>query len=159
MRAPKPQPWQDFSPRKRRVVNAIMRTMSRANVWLFQKTSGRLGSKFLEGTDVCLLTTTGRRSGEPRTVPLLYLRDGEEIILVASRGGDFKHPLWYLNLQATPEARVQIGAEVHECVARTASAQEKAEVWPRLVAFYSGFQDYQDIAERDIPVVFMSIVG
>src|SRR5689334_11300319 len=85
-------------------VPGVMRRMSKAHVWVYQKTNGVLGGKwrvgaaFPRGVDVCLLTTKGRKSGETRTAPLLYLPDGPRVVVVASQGGMPKHPLWYLNL-------------------------------------------------------------
>lgn len=155
MRAPRPEPWQGFSPRKRRVVEGLMRTASRGHTWLYKLTRGRLGRQFFEGAEVCLLTTKGRRSGELRTVPLLFVRDDDTFIVVASKGGDIKHPLWYLNLSAEPKVSVQLEGETFELRARTASPEEKTAVWPRLVASYPDYGEYQSIADRDIPVVFL----
>jgi len=150
-----PGPWEGYGPRKRRLVEGVLRAVSRANTWIYRRTRGRLGAKFLGGADICLLTVIGRKSGLERTVPLLYLREGERVIVVASKGGDCRHPIWYLNLLAKAEVRVQIGAELLERRARTASAEEKAEIWPRLVASYAGYAHYQASTSRDIPVVFL----
>lgn len=155
MKPPKPEPWQDFSPRKRRIVEGLMRTVSRGHTWLYKTSGGRFGRNFFQGAQVCLLTTTGRKSGKARTVPLLFLREGERFIVVASKGGDTKHPLWYLNLCADPDVSVQLDDRVFELRARTASPEEKAELWPRLVASYSDYQDYQNISDREIPVVVL----
>jgi len=103
--------------------------------------------------DTFALTVTGRRSGQPRTVPLLYLRDGERVVFVASKGGMSRHPVWYHNVTAHPEVEVQIGGETRAMRARTASAEEKAALWPKLVAMYPDYDDYQARTERDIPVV------
>ncbi len=157
MRPPKAQAWQNFTPRKRRIVNKIMRTMSAANVWIYRKSAGRLGGRFFEGTRVCLLTTIGRKSGLPRTVPLLHLREDDGFIVVASKGGDYRHPLWYLNLVANPDVEVEVDRDRFQCEALIATPEQKAQLWPRLVTYYPGFQDYQDIAERDIPVVILRI--
>ncbi len=155
MKAPKPKSFLDMSPRERRIVDGVIKYMSRANAWLYRKSGGRIGGKFFEGTDVCLLTTKGRKSGQPRTVPLLYLRDGERVVVVASKGGSDKHPLWYLNVEADPAVTVQIGGDVQSMTARTAEPDEKAAIWPQLVEYYSGYQDYQDVSPRDIPVVIL----
>src|SRR5690606_35398396 len=101
------------------LVPRIMRWMSHANTWLYRKTGGRVGGRFLRGAPVCLLTTTGRKSGEPRTTPLLYLRRGDRVIVVASQGGMPKHPQWYRNLQVTPEVEVEIKKERLRLTART----------------------------------------
>ena len=105
---------------------------------------------------VLLLTTTGRKSGAPRVAPLIYLRDGERLVLVASKGGMDHHPLWYHNLVANPEVEVQIGAETRPMTARTATPAEKAALWPKVVAVYRDYADYQARTTRDIPAVILS---
>jgi deazaflavin-dependent oxidoreductase (nitroreductase family) len=138
-----------------------MRRMSKAHVWVYQKTNGLLGGKwrvgaaFPRGVDVCLLTTKGRKSGETRTAPLLYLPDGVRVVVVASQGGMPKHPLWYLNLQANPDVDVQVKGDRRKMRARTATSAERAAYWPRLVAMYSDYDDYQSWTDREIPVVIL----
>lgn len=131
----------------------IIKWMSRANTFLYKKTNGRVGGKFLKGAPVALLTTTGRKTGEPRVSPLLYLREGNRVILVASQGGAATNPMWYLNLKANPTVTIQIKDEVLHLTARDATEQEKSEYWPKLVAMYSSFDDYQSWTDRIIPVV------
>lgn len=131
----------------------IIKWMSRANTFLYKKTNGRVGGKFLKGAPVALLTTIGRKTGEPRVSPLLYLREGNRVVLVASQGGAAKNPMWYLNLKANPAVTIQIKDEVLHLTAREATEQEKAEYWPKLVAMYSSFDDYQSWTDRVIPVV------
>lgn len=104
---------------------------------------------------VLLLTTIGRKSGLPRTTPLMYLADGAHIILVASNGGAEKHPLWWRNLLANPHAEVQIGREQVRMTARQATSEEHAQLWPRLVAMYGPYADYQKRTSREIPVVVL----
>jgi len=133
----------------------IVKWMSRFNAWLYRISGGRIGGRFLRGAPVCLLTTTGRRSGLPRTVPLLYLADSERVLLVASKGGMKNHPLWYLNLVAKPEVSLQIGEATREMVARTAGPEERAALWPRLVAMYRDYDTYQTWTDREIPVVVL----
>lgn len=138
-----------------------MRTMSLAHVFLYRKTGGRIGGKFRlgsafpKGLPVLLLTTVGRKSGVKRTAPLLYIEDGGRVVLVASQGGMPKHPLWYENLSANPDVEVQIRSAVRKLKARTASPEERAALWPRLVAHYPDFADYQSWTERTIPVVLL----
>jgi F420H(2)-dependent quinone reductase len=133
--------------------------MSRANVWLYRKTGGRLGgtwrigSAFPWGIPVCLLTTRGRVSGQPRTVPLIFLADGVRVVLVASQGGLPRHPQWYLNLSQDPHVQVQIRDRVVDLRARTATPEERATLWPRLVRLYRDYDNYQSWTEREIPVV------
>lgn len=136
-------------------VPPVIRAMSRANVWLFQRSRGRLGATWLHGTRVCLLTTRGRKSGQERTVPVLYMQDGQRLVVVASKGGRKEHPLWYLNLSADPAVRVQIGAETRDYVARTASDEERKALWPSLSAMYPDYDNYQSWSPRVIPVVIL----
>ncbi len=117
-------------------------------------TGGLLGRR-LVGNDMLLLTTTGRVTGRPHTVPLLYLRDGESIVTIASYGGRNRHPEWYLNLLATPSATVQVGSSKRRVFARTASADERRDWWPRVVDAYSDYAVYQTRSDREIPVVFL----
>ena len=138
------------------IVKPIMKVMSRLNTWAYRATGGRVGGKFLRGAPVMLLTTIGRKSGQKRVAPLLYLRDGDKVIIVASKGGMPHHPLWYRNLVANPEVEAQIGIEVRSMRARTASKEEKAAYWPRLTAMYRDFDDYQGRTDRDIPVVVLT---
>ena len=133
--------------------NAIIKWMSRANTWFYRKTDGRIGGKFLQGAPVALLTTTGRKTGEPRVSPLLYLREGDRVILIASKGGSATNPMWYLNLKANPAVSVQIKDEVLQLTARDATEDERAHYWPKMAAMYSSFDDYQSWTDRVIPVV------
>ncbi|RMF24988.1 MAG: nitroreductase family deazaflavin-dependent oxidoreductase [Deltaproteobacteria bacterium] len=150
-KAPRP-----YTPAEEKFGNIVIKWMSRANTWIYRATKGRVWGKWLHGAPVMLLTTIGRKSGQPRTVPLLYLRDGDDIVCVASKGGMSKHPLWYRNLEANPDCEVEIGGERMSMRARRASDEEKAALWPRLVAMYKDFDDYQARTERNIPVLILS---
>lgn len=149
----KPTP---FTPEQERRGDRFIKLMSAINTGLYRRTGGRVGAKFPGGAPVCLLTTTGRTSGEPRTMPLLYLRDGDDVVVVASKGGFSTHPQWYLNLLADPAVTVEIKRERIPMVARVADAAEKTALWPRLVAMYPSYDDYQARTDRDIPVVICS---
>jgi len=137
----------------------IIKWMSKTNVKLYRATGGRLGGKwrvgsaFPWGIPVCLLTTTGRKSGQPRISPLLFLEDGDRVVLVASQGGLPKNPMWYLNIRADPDVTIQIKSRIRKMRARVATDEERAELWPRLVAMYADFDNYQSWTERQIPVV------
>ena len=135
----------------------IVKWMSQAQVWLHRKTGGKVGKTF-RGRPVLLLTAIGRKSGEPRTTPLIYLRDGDDVIVVASTGGMARHPLWYRNLEATPARHITIDDVEEARVARTASPEEKERLWPLLLELYSDFDTYQEWAgdAREIPVVILS---
>lgn len=138
------------------IANPLIKAMSRVNTWVYRATGGKVGGTFLRGAPVMLLTTIGRRSGRRRTVPLLYLRDGENIVCVGSKGGMDHHPLWYRNLETNPDVEVEIGSEVVKVRARTATDAERTALWPRLVAMYRDYADYQTRTDRIIPVVILS---
>ncbi|MCE4264016.1 nitroreductase family deazaflavin-dependent oxidoreductase [Rhodococcus globerulus] len=141
------------------VTVTIIKWMSKANVAMYRATDGMLGSKwrigsaFPRGLPICLLTTTGRKSGEERISPLLFLEDDDNVILVASQGGLPKNPMWYLNVKADPVVTVQIKSRVQSMKARVATDEERARLWPKLVAMYADFDNYQAWTDRVIPVV------
>lgn len=134
------------------VTGFFIKWMSRVNTGMYRLSKGKWGGTF-QKRPVALLTTIGRKSGQPRVSPLLYLREGSRVILVASQGGRDKHPLWYLNLKANPKVTVQIKDEVLQLQARDASEEERKVYWPKLVDMYSSFDDYQSWTDRVIPVV------
>lgn len=107
------------------------------------------------GVPTLLLTTTGRRSGEPRTLPLIYGRHGDAYVLVASKGGNAANPLWYENLVAQPRVRVQVAADRFEAVARTAAGEERATLWKLMTGLWPDYDTYQARTEREIPVVVL----
>jgi deazaflavin-dependent oxidoreductase (nitroreductase family) len=121
----------------------------------YEETDGEVGYMWNDAT--CLvLTTTGRKSGEPRKFALIFGQDGEDHLLVASKGGAPEHPGWYLNLQANPEAVIQVKGDVIPVTARTASAEEKARLWPIMLEQWPNYDEYQTKTDRDIPVVVLS---
>jgi deazaflavin-dependent oxidoreductase (nitroreductase family) len=130
-----------------------LRTMSQVHRAILHTTGGRvLGSAF--GMPVVELQTVGRKSGLPRTTMLTApIIDGDRVVLVASKGGDDRDPDWYRNLMAHPEAELTVAGQHRLMRARQASPDEKAELWPRVVAAYRGYAGYQRRTERDIPVV------
>lgn len=107
------------------------------------------------GVPTLLLTTTGRRTGQPYTTPLIYGRDGDRYLIVASRGGAPSHPQWYRNLVAQPEVAVQVQADRFPARARTADAKEKPALWQRMAEIWPAYNDYQNRTEREIPVVIL----
>lgn len=147
-RTPKP-----FTPRQARVGRAVSRVGAGLNARLYRLTKGRLGGRLPGGAPICLLTTRGRKTGRSRTVPLLYLADGDNVVVVASFGGMPDHPDWYGNLVVDPHVSVEIEGVVRALVARTASPDERAVLWPRLVAMYRNYDTYQVRTAREIPVV------
>lgn len=138
--------------RNSRLIALLLKYFARAHIWVYRRTDGRIGAKLLR-YPAALMTTTGRKSDEPRTTATLYLRDGERVILPASFGGRDENPPWYLNLKENPEVRVQIRAERLDLIARDATAEERAEYWPRLVEMYPPYRKYREAADRVIPLV------
>ncbi len=145
-----------FTPTQEKVARPIVRLASAANAWVYRLSGGRVGGKFRGGAPVMLLTTIGRKSGRRRTAPLLYLRNDDDVVIVASKAGMSRHPVWFLNLEANPEVEVEIGSERTKMLARRASDPEKAGLWPKLVAMYPDYGQYQRRTEREIPVVILS---
>lgn len=142
----------------------LIKVMSRVNTRLYRLTGGRVGKNwrigagFRKPVPICLLTTTGRKSGQPRTVPLVYLRDGDSIVLVASKGGLADNPQWYGNLKANPAVHIEIGRHRTAYRAREASEHERARLWPQLLDLYADFASYQSWTQRQIPVVICTPV-
>jgi deazaflavin-dependent oxidoreductase (nitroreductase family) len=134
-------------------VGTAIKWMSKAQTWIFKKSGGKLGNKFLKGTEVGILTTIGRKSGEPRESPLLFLPEGERIVLVASQGGRAKNPMWYLNLVANPNVTFQTKGGLLKLTAREATDPERDEYWPKLDAVYPDFVNYRSYTDRKIPII------
>lgn len=126
-----------------------------AHVRAYRLTGGRIGRR-VRGVDVLLLDHIGRRSGTRRTNPLLYIADGDDLVIVASKGGSPRHPAWWLNLLDSPRTTVQVDDERREVVARQADAGERARLWPRLVEVWPDYDAYQRRTSREIPVVLLS---
>lgn len=136
--------------------DAQVRRMSRLHRRLYRLTGGLVGRR-LANNDMLLLTTTGRRTGRPHTVPLLYLREGDALVVIASYGGRDHHPAWYLNLVATPEVEVQVRKGRLKALARIADSEERASWWPRVVDAYGDYAVYQTRTHRVIPVVLLEL--
>ncbi len=128
-----------------------LRALGKLNVPVYRLTRGRLMGK-LGRAPVLLLTSIGRRSGQPRTAPVLYLADGERVVVIGSNAGNERAPAWSHNLQANPDAEVQIGGKVRQMRARIAAGEERAELWRRMNAQYAGFDDYEERTAREIAV-------
>ena len=126
-----------------------------AHVALYRASGGRVGGSY-RGAPVLLLHHVGRKSGRERINALIYLRNGADLVIVASKGGSHKHPMWWLNLREMPETTVQVGGETQRVAVRQMSSEEKARVWPRLVEIYPPYADYQARSSRDIPVIGLS---
>ena len=120
----------------------------------YEATGGKTGHDW-NGTTCLILHTRGRKSGKKIKIPLIYGRDGEDYVLVASKGGAPDHPGWYKNLLAHPDVEIQVKDEIIPVTARTGSAADKKRVWPTMTAQWPGYDDYQANTKRDIPVVLL----
>jgi deazaflavin-dependent oxidoreductase (nitroreductase family) len=129
------------------LITAVHRT-------LYRVTGGRIGAHAGRAT-MLLLETVGRRSGQRRVTPLLYVEDGENFVVVASNAGDDRHPAWLLNLRKQPAAEIQIGTRHVRVQAREAGEAESERLWPKLQASYKHFRDYRTNTQRHIPVVVL----
>jgi deazaflavin-dependent oxidoreductase (nitroreductase family) len=103
-----------------------------------------------------LLSTTGRHSGKTHTVPLLFLRDADDIVVIASWGGRDYHPEWYLNLRTNPDATIQIDGRRSKVSATTAGPERRGRLWPRVLEAYDGYREYQGRTDREIPIVILA---
>ena len=122
---------------------------------VYRATGGRIGHHFPGAPPSLLLEHVGAKSGTKRTTPLTYLADGEDLALVASKGGNPRNPAWFHNLRAHPDVEVQVGAERRPVRARVASPQERKRLWPKVVAIYGGYAGYQERTEREIPLLIL----
>jgi F420H(2)-dependent quinone reductase len=138
--------------RNSRPVALLLKYVARIHIWLYRRTNGRLGAKLL-WLPAALLTTTGRKSSEPRTTATLYLRDGDRVILPASFGGRHDNPLWYLNLKENPAVQLQIRSRRLHLTARDATDAERDRYWPPLMRLYPPYRKYREAADRVIPLV------
>ncbi|MET0133370.1 MAG: nitroreductase/quinone reductase family protein [Kibdelosporangium sp.] len=133
----------------------LHRQLARLNKFLFRKTRGKVGGKFL-GAPVLLLDHVGRKSGQARTSPLIYLDDAPRLVIVASKGGTDAHPAWFHNLMAMATTEVELpGGERRQVRPRVAEGDERTALWARLVAIYKPYAAYATYTERQIPVVIL----
>jgi F420H(2)-dependent quinone reductase len=155
--SPQARPKQLDSP----VLPVIFKYAGRAHVWVYRRTGGRIGGKwrigagFRKPVPTMLLEHRGRKSGRVFVTPLLYLRDGDDVVVVASQGGRADNPQWYRNLMAGPDTYLEIGSEKRAVHAVTADAEQRKRLWPKLVELYADFDNYQSWTDREIPVVIL----
>lgn len=133
----------------------ILRRVMGGHTQIYRLTRGRIGHRFPGAAPMLLLDHRGARSGTIRTSPLVYIEDGPNLALVASKGGHPRNPGWYHNLRANPDTTVQVGAEIRPVHAHVATAAERKRLWPLAVAAYSGYDGYQARTEREIPLVVL----
>ena len=133
------------------VLNRLMKVHTVA----YRATGGRIGHRFPGTPPMLLLDHVGAKSGKKRTAPLGYVPDGDNYVLVASKGGNPRHPGWYHNLRANPDTTVQVGSERRQVRARVANAKERERLWPKAVEIYGGYAGYQKRTKREIPLVIL----
>ena len=120
----------------------------------YKETDGQEGHDW-QGTQTLLLTTKGRKSGEPRELPLIYGKSGDVFLIVASKGGADTPPAWYLNLEADPNVELQVWGDRFKAKARTATSEERAAMWPTMTAEWPAYDDYQKKTDREIPIIVL----
>jgi deazaflavin-dependent oxidoreductase (nitroreductase family) len=133
----------------------ILKRLMGAHTVVYRATGGLVGHRFPGAPPMLLLDHIGARSGVERTTPLVYVEDGDALVLVASKGGYPKNPAWFHNLRAHPDTTVQVGSERRVVRARVASPSERARLWPKAVAVYGGYAGYQERTDREIPLVIL----
>jgi len=134
------------------ITRVIMRWATKLQVAVFRATKGRMMNKFIGGYPVCIVTTTGAKTGKTRRIALIHLPHGDNKLLVASQGGMPKNPVWYYNIKAHPDIEIMVGGEEKRYRARQVSDDEKAALWPHLLSLYPDFDEYQARTDRNIPV-------
>jgi len=134
----------------------LLRRLMGGHTAVYRATGGRVGHKHPGLPPMLLLDHVGARSGTRRTSPLVYVRDGEDYVIVASKGGFPKHPAWFHNLRAHPDTTIQVGARRLSVHAHVATPQERERLWPMAVRTYRGYSGYQQRAGREIPLVVLS---
>jgi len=132
----------------------IIKTMAAIHEFWYRLSGGLLGGSIM-GRPILLLTTTGRKTGARRTTPLMYLEDGENLVIIASNGGNPRHPAWWLNLEQNPQAEVQLRSEKRRVKSEEATGEERERLWRAVVEIYSGYEGYQKTTDRQIPVVIL----
>ena len=132
----------------------MFKVVSAVHVFVYRLTGGRFGGRMV-GAPVLLLETVGRKSGKYRPTPLMYLPDGENMVLVASKGGADKHPLWWLTLRRMRETQVRVGNKTMRVKVEAASAEERARLWPMANTMFSGYAQYQQKTTREIPLAIL----
>lgn len=128
------------------------------HIALYVATDGREGHTFHNNTEILLLSVLGRKSGTWRRTALIYRPDGENYVVVASKGGDPKHPTWFLNLQAHPEVHVQVRGDKFTARARVAEGAERARLWDKMAEVWPDYNEYQTKTDRQIPIVVLEPV-
>ena len=136
--------------------SAVFQQFTKAHVLAYRLGGGRLLPNPLGRSKTVLVDQVGRRSGKRRTTPLLYLADGDDIVVVASKGGSHRHPAWWLNLREMDETTIRLGDETRRVKVREATAAERERLWPKVVQVWPDYAAYQRRTERQIPLGILS---
>ena len=134
---------------------SLLRRVMGGHTAVYRASHGLIGHRFPGQPPVLLLDHVGAKSATRRTSPLVYGRDGENLVLVASKGGYPKHPAWFHNLLANPDTTVQVGSRALNVHARVAEGEERERLWSLMVGVYGGYEDYRKRTEREIPLVVL----
>lgn len=153
-------PIKPYTEKQERFGTWFINRIGRWQVAVYELTGGRLWNTFL-GAPVAILTTTGRKSGKKRKIPLLYLCQGDNVVMTASKGGMSRLPVWYFNVKAAPSVQIQIGSVKKDYTVREATPEEEAELWPQLEQMYPDYREYRarTAGVRHIPVLIFTPVG
>ena len=133
----------------------VLNRLMEGHAVVYRLTGGRIGHRVPGSPPMLLLEHVGARSGKRRTTPLVYVSDGDNLVLVASKGGHPRHPAWFHNLRAHPDVTVQVRSDRRAVRARVATPKERKRLWPKAVATYRGYRGYQERTEREIPLVVL----
>ena len=133
----------------------VLNRLMEGHAVVYRLTGGRIGHRVPGSPPMLLLEHVGARSGKRRTTPLVYVSDGDNLVLVASKGGHPRHPAWFHNLRAHPDVTVQVRSDRRAVRARVATPKERKRLWPKAVATYGGYRAYQQRTEREIPLVIL----
>ncbi len=133
----------------------LLRQVMGLHTVVYRATGGLIGHNFPGAPPALLLDNVGAKTGTERTTPLTYFPNGDDLVVVASKGGNPRNPAWFHNLQAHPDTTVQVGSEHRPVHARVANPDERRELWPKAVATYSGYRGYQERTDREIPLVIL----
>jgi F420H(2)-dependent quinone reductase len=133
----------------------LLNRLMAGHTLVYRATGGLVGHRFPGAPPMLLLDHLGARSAKRRTTPLVYVRDGENVAVIASKGGNPRHPAWFHNLRAHPDTTIQIGSRRLPVHARVAAGQERERLWRRAVEAWSSYEDYQKRTPRQIPVVVL----
>ncbi|MBC7814412.1 MAG: nitroreductase family deazaflavin-dependent oxidoreductase [Burkholderiales bacterium] len=136
------------------IAKRMFKLFTAFHIWMYRQSNGQR-MNIMRGMPVLLLTTTGRKTGKQRTTPLMYIEDGENVVITASAGGDDADPAWFKNLQTNPRATVEIKGITQTVVAQVAEPEQKAPLWSRLISQAPFFGEYQRSTTREIPMVIL----